>query len=62
MGNLEKRFFETKRETIIKSDDKISKSVLDVLKKCLKKGDVGSGEGTKAPYIFRLDSVYDLIS
>ncbi len=58
MGNLEKRFFETKQETIIKPADKDAPIVVSVLKKGLHKGNFILRGGRSTNYDFRLDSIY----
>ena len=62
MGKLEKRFFNNKRETVIKSNDENSDIFHNFLKKALGKSNWIARGGRPSKYYFSFDKIYNQVS
>lgn len=58
MSQLMERFFNSRKETIIKPDDENASSVCKILSKGLKKGNFIMRGGKPTKYIFNFDRIY----
>lgn len=62
MGQLEKRFFSKKHETIIKFNDENADIFCKVLKKALGKSNWIARGGRSSNYYFNFDKIYNQFS
>lgn len=62
MGDLEKTFFSSSGETLVKYDDPDAQAICEVLKKAIGKSDWVARGGMSSKYYFNFDKIYNQVN